>query len=188
MENGDPTRARIVEAAIRLLGEEGPDSLSAAALAREAGISKANVFHHFPRVEEIPQAAFQELAQRLIAGWASPAGSALIPWLQELGSTTLTAVTENRAFFNAYFVFYSKALFDERLIPPLRQCLEHAQAVIESRLRHDFRREDASVIAALAVTVLDGLVMRLLALDDRDAADRMWSSFVELVASRKEQS
>lgn len=51
---------RILAAAERLLGEHGYDGVSIGDVAREAGVSKANVFHHF--------ADKQALYERVLAG------------------------------------------------------------------------------------------------------------------------
>ena len=48
------TRSAIIDAAIIVLGRGGPDAFSAASLAREVGVSKATLFHHFPSIDEIP--------------------------------------------------------------------------------------------------------------------------------------
>lgn len=56
---GDQTRMVILEAALKLLGRAGPDACSASTLAKEAGVSKATLFHHFGSIEDIPLAAFE---------------------------------------------------------------------------------------------------------------------------------
>ncbi|NIR58393.1 MAG: TetR/AcrR family transcriptional regulator [Gammaproteobacteria bacterium] len=48
-----PTPQRILAAATRLFGERGYDSVSVTAIAAEAGVSKANIFHHFKSKREL---------------------------------------------------------------------------------------------------------------------------------------
>src|ERR1700759_2420788 len=53
-ERGGPkTRAKIAEVAARLFLERGFDAVTVADIAREAGVSRVTVFHHFPRQEDI---------------------------------------------------------------------------------------------------------------------------------------
>ena len=58
------TRAAIVDAAVAILGRDGAEGLSASALAREVGISKATLFHHFSSIDEIPLVAFERMIAR----------------------------------------------------------------------------------------------------------------------------
>lgn len=61
------TRAAIIEAAVSILGHEGPAGLTASALTRAVGISKATLFHHFRTIDEIPLVALEHLALQLQA-------------------------------------------------------------------------------------------------------------------------
>jgi len=49
----DVRRDQVVAAVLRLIGEEGLAGLSTAALAREAGMSEANLYRHFKNKKEI---------------------------------------------------------------------------------------------------------------------------------------
>lgn len=50
----------VQEAAVRILSCDGPDRFSASALAREAGVSQATMFHHFRTIDEIPVVAIEQ--------------------------------------------------------------------------------------------------------------------------------
>lgn len=50
---GDVRREQIVQATLRIIARKGVSSLTTAALAREAGISEANLYRHFRNKEEI---------------------------------------------------------------------------------------------------------------------------------------
>lgn len=58
------TRERLVEAAIRLLGDEGPDAVTTTRLAAEVGIVQSGFYSHFGRVDDIVELA----AERIGAG------------------------------------------------------------------------------------------------------------------------
>ena len=59
------TRASLVEAASRQYAAGGRGGISFAALAAEAGLRKATVFHYFPTKDALVDAVFAELGARL---------------------------------------------------------------------------------------------------------------------------
>jgi AcrR family transcriptional regulator len=60
-------RRQLLEAGERLFAEHGYDELSMAQLAREAGISKALLYHYFPSKQELFRATLGEAAEELRA-------------------------------------------------------------------------------------------------------------------------
>lgn len=58
-------KERILEAATHLFGMHGFDNVSAAQIAREAGVAHGLLFHHFGSMEELYTAVIAEAAQRL---------------------------------------------------------------------------------------------------------------------------
>ncbi len=61
---GEDTRARIVEAALATLWEEGIAGASARAIARRGGFNQALIFYHFGSVNQLLLAAVGELSAR----------------------------------------------------------------------------------------------------------------------------
>lgn len=57
----------IIDAAIRLFSEHGFDGVSMRSVAREAGVSKSNIYHHFQSKEALYLAIMHSSAQRLSA-------------------------------------------------------------------------------------------------------------------------
>ncbi len=51
--DGETRRAQIVQAALRIIGSRGLGALTTAAIAKEVGISEANLYRHFKNKEEI---------------------------------------------------------------------------------------------------------------------------------------
>ncbi len=171
------TRTSIVEAAIVLLGRDGPDGFSAAALAREVGISKANLFHHFPNFDEIPLAAFDLLGAAMLAPARKPPATAR-DWLRQLGSMTFKVTKEQQGFLRAYFVFFGRALFDERMRKRLDASAEPVLAGMVEQLRRFMPRPEAETTARLALMTLDGLGLHLLAFGEERKTRRAWRRFV----------
>ncbi len=178
------TRKEIIEAAIRLLGRDGPDRFSASALAREVGISKANLFHHFPNLNEIPLAAFDQLGEALFAPSSGPPPSPR-EWLQQMGEATLTLARDKRDFLTAYFVFFGRALFDERMRERFARTAEPMIAAITEQMARVFPGEEAETTGRLVAMTLDGLALHVLTLGEEEAARRAWGRFVDIILPEK---
>jgi AcrR family transcriptional regulator len=58
----DETHQELIETAVRLISEKGPDALSIATLAREMGINRTTVYYHFDSREALLHA---------VASWAT---------------------------------------------------------------------------------------------------------------------
>jgi AcrR family transcriptional regulator len=61
------TRERIVEAARRLMGERGPESLTVSAVAHAAGINRTTAYQHFRTRDELVRAVTEELIEEVRA-------------------------------------------------------------------------------------------------------------------------
>lgn len=174
------TRSAIIEAAVTVLGRDGPDGFSAAALAREVGISKATLFHHFPSIDEIPTAAFERMIADNLA-IEMPLDASLEDTIEFLGLGTAELVRSRRGFFNAYFVLMARAMFDDRLRAQLHASgdalLERLRGLIAPKLASGV---DAAAFARLIGMQLDGAAIHRMAFDDGPEIDAAWGLLVEL--------
>ena len=180
MSKGEATKAAIVKAAIVILGREGPDGFSASSIAREAGVSKANVFHHFARIDEIPLAAFEALGAELFGASAIGEGP-LEVWLPALGDGIADIVERNRGFLNAYFVFFSKSLFDANLRARLASGAEALLAPLGEALRAGRSEAEANALARQIAMMIDGYALHLLVTGTGAEAREAWKSFARRV-------
>src|SRR3712207_4123161 len=64
---GDVTRARIVEAALQTIREEGVVGTSARAIARAGGFNQALIFYHFGSVQDVLLAAVERISEARMA-------------------------------------------------------------------------------------------------------------------------
>lgn len=159
-------KAQIVDEAIKLAAEVGPDRLTTEQLAQRVGISQPGIFRHFPRKTDIWLAVGKQIAT-LISQVSTQIDSNLSP-LEKLRSLligqlvfleTTPAVsailfshelhTENeelRAFFVKMMTGRQKKF---------SQIFE--QAISDGSLRSDLNADDA---AHLIISVIQGLAMR----------------------------
>ena len=180
MARGEDTRTKILQGAVELMGREGPKAFTASALAREVGVSKATLFHHFASLDEIPLAALEEVllqAMTRLEDDSLPLREYLEGWGREM-----EVIAHNERFLNAYFVFFIKGIFDPRVRERLAQggFDLHRQIVdaLAPRLSPD---EDAEAVARLTEVILDGITLHHLLMGDHDVLDRAWHRYVDLV-------
>ncbi len=181
------TRRRILEASVDLLGREGPDGFSAAALAREAAVSKATLFHHFDTLAEIPEVALEELLLGSLALSDSPELD-LKGYLNRLRDDSLALMHEQRGFVNAYFVFLTKALFDPQLrlrfVAGAMQLHETLRAAIEPRMPAGTSPDEVDEIARFVAAALDGIALHHMVMEDHERLDRGWAHFLDMLEDR----
>ncbi len=182
------TRAAIVDAAVAILGRDGAEGLSASALAREVGISKATLFHHFSSIDEIPLVAFERMVARGLEV-DIPARAGLGEIMAALGAGNFALVDARRDFLRAYFVFVARAMFDPALAALVRRSGDALLARMRTLLRpHVGTDAEAAALARLAALTLDGLAVHLMAFDDRAEIEAAWRLFATLVGDQRRQA
>ena len=120
------SRQQIVDAAIRLMAEGGAEALTASALAEAAGVSKANLFHHFASLDDIVLVAFEQFIMGMQSVTGVPPAS-LRQWLIELGAEAADTIAQQATLSGAYFAFASRAQSDPRLRARLEELATMAE-------------------------------------------------------------
>jgi AcrR family transcriptional regulator len=107
-QKSERSRAQILAAALKLFSHRGYGATSVQDIAEEAGLSKGNVYHHFPDKETL----FRELLDRYFQAMAQPdfpfnraLASGLFPDnLEELGRATREVVEQYREYVALIYV------------------------------------------------------------------------------------
>jgi len=180
MARGEDTRTRILRSAVELMGREGPEHFTASALAREVGVSKSTLFHHFSSFDEIPLAALEEVLMDAMTRLEDD-DHPLRGYLEGMGRE-MEVISHNERFLNAYFVFFIKGIFDSRVRERLAEggfeLHRHVMASLSRRLSPE---EDTEAVARLAEVILDGIALHHLLMGDHEVLDRAWHRFIDLV-------
>lgn len=184
-------RQDIIEAAIRLMAEKGAAGMTAATLATEAGVSKANVFHHFPTLDDVVLAAFEQFLRGMAASAPQP-GTDLRGWLEALGAETVDLIDEQRLLAGAYFAFAARARSDERLRRLMAEMTAAIQAdfaaTIDRLAPGRFSAEERAALAALVLVTGDGLAIHRHLFPERAAEQQAaWRALVDRIAPRDQQ-
>ncbi len=99
-------REALVEAAIALISESGPQGFTLAEAARRAGVSAAAPYRHFKGrddlLEEIARRGFDEFSAQMWGAWNEGQPNALAA-LSRLGETYLNFSREHPAYYVAMF-------------------------------------------------------------------------------------
>lgn len=187
---GDRTRSAILDATLRVLGRGGPDSFSASTLAKEAGVSKATLFHHFGSIEDIPLAAFEQFWLQSLAMDTQKLISAR-DYLEDLGQQVIISAHEHGEFLRAQVVFLTKAVFDSHLRRRLTASMVHMHRVVvqelAARVPKSLPESEIDAMARMAEMVLDGLMIALVmrkGSKELAEAKRAWDGFVDLLLAR----
>ena len=184
---GDRTRLVILEAALKLLGRAGPDAFSASTLAKEAGVSKATLFHHFETIEDIPLAAFEQYWLQSLATDTQKLVSAR-DYLEDLGQQVIKSVQKDGDFLRAQVVFLTKAMFNLRLRRRLSVSTVQVHRVVvqelAARLPKTLPESEVEALARMVEMSLDGLLIALVTRigpKERTESKRAWTRFVDLL-------
>jgi AcrR family transcriptional regulator len=181
-------RDHIVYAAIELLATVGPEGLSAATLAAAAGVSKANVFHHFRTIDDVVLEAFELFLLGMQAFSPEP-GKSLRDWLLALGAETAQLLDDQQQQAGAYFAFAVRARTDPRLQARLAETVTEAEAgfaaIIEA-LTTGLSDAEIRALAGLLMIAGDGLAIHRHLFPERAAEQQAaWRALVDRIAPQE---
>lgn len=158
-------KAEIVETAIRLAGEHGPDRVTTQALADAIGISQAAIFRHYPTKADIWLAVGQSITRPIVRLEAKQAPSDPLTVLQDLMERHLRQIALNPAI---PAILFSRELHAEN--DALRQHFETVMGTRRASLARMIEQAqqvgqlDAAIatadLAALLLASIQGLAMR----------------------------
>jgi len=183
---GNQTRRAIEEAAITVLSTQGLDGFTAANLARAAGVSKANLYHHFDGLDAILVASFERMTLGMAAMSPGP-GTDLRDWLTRLGEEVFGVADDRAGAFRAYIGYFTRAMFDDGLRSRVAGAVGagfEAFTGIIATLDPDIPRDERAARARLVMASLDGLLMYLQVMPERaEELHAAWRAQVDLLAS-----
>ncbi len=164
-KSAEDRKREIIDAAIRLAAEKGPDRVTTQHLADAVGLTQPAIFRHFPTKADIWAAVGNEIVRRLDTGGAElaampPAGRLRALVSRQLGfiarQPAITAILFSRELHaenDALRQHFEEMMRDRRL-----RFAELVQAEIDAgRFRSDLNAADA---AALTLAAIQGLAMR----------------------------
>jgi AcrR family transcriptional regulator len=161
----DERRRRLLELGADLFTRFAYDELSMARIAREAGISKALLYHYFPSKEAYFVATLEEKAGELARRTEPDAGRPPLEQLSESLDAYLAWVQENAGSY--------EKLIRSASVPEVRALLDRVRAETAQRIVDGVRGDEpATPVLRAAVTgwlwFMDGVCLEWLAHGDMD--------------------
>lgn len=182
-------KREIVEAAVRLMAQGGPEAPTASALAAACGMSKANLFHHFESLDDVVLAAFEDFILGMESLRGPPKGS-LREWLNGLMAEATASVASAPHLAGAYLAFVARARSDARLRVRIEQVVNEVEAAFAGIIASYRPRLDDARVRSLASLVLvagDGMVIHRDLFPERAASQAAaWQALVDLIAGMED--
>jgi AcrR family transcriptional regulator len=164
----DARRAQLLELGTELFTKHSYDELSMAAIAREAGISKALLYHYFPSKEDYFKATLAEAAAELAARTAPDES---LPALDQLRHSTRAYV----AWVGERRESYVKLLASAGAVPEIRELIANIRDFTSRRILDGLVPEAERTPAKRAAVrgwlwFMDGVLLDWIEHGDREAA------------------
>jgi DNA-binding transcriptional regulator YbjK len=161
LARGDARKTLLLDAAVRVVGEQGLSALTHRAVASGAAVSLASVTYHYPSIDELRRATFEHAGSRIgleFVGLIAHTSAEPDAVADICGDFTALLVTERRTDTIAVFEMILAAGHDPELGP--------VKGLLEQRLAQLLAHYVGSETAAFAVTAaMQGLVLSALAID-----------------------
>ncbi|MFI1234536.1 TetR/AcrR family transcriptional regulator [Nocardia salmonicida] len=178
-------RDELLDAVVDYTVEHGLSELSWRPVAAGLGVSPTTLVHHFGTKEQMLQAVLERLRRRMFAATGDATGAH--PDLATAARAVWSRTSDPRmqAEFRLFFAVYGRALQAPRQFADF---LDHVvtdwmTSLCEAR-GPDTDPETAARTATLVIATLRGLLLDLLATDDRDRVQDAAESFLSSLERR----
>lgn len=181
LEKGKLTRQKILSSAFTLLVEEGPRGITAGKLAAKAQVSKANLFHHFPKIDDVPFALLEEFLGQFSAITYEKKPRSVSELVAFIGKSVLEAPDAHKKIIAASVHFYLRSAHDdafraiqERMTKRVVQIFQNTFEEILKRPLTVRERETAPILLAMS---MEGLSLYSIVFNDKTQLKKAWTSF-----------
>lgn len=182
---GKQTRQEILNAAFQLLTQEGPKGITAGKLARAAGISKANLFHHFKKIDDIPFALIEGLIGQFSGVIAKKNPKSIAEYVNTLGQTVLDAPYEASKTTTAFVHFYIRSSHDEAFRAQqeraARAFIEHLERGFEASIGRALTPHERRIAPTLVAACLEGMSLFAVVFKDRESLKSAWKAMSQWI-------
>lgn len=184
MEKGEQTRARILNAAITIIAENGIKEVSAAKLAAATGVSKSNIFHHFKSIDEILIGVLHILFNDLLTPMTLEYQD-LEEFLKSIGQSVFHVPEEHLNLFKAFFSFYHEGMFNSEYQKVLASYTGQITELISKQLAqlapNPVAQETLESVATILFSMIDGMGLHYLLNGDGPDYEQAWRLQVQLI-------
>jgi AcrR family transcriptional regulator len=163
---GDVRREQIVQAALKIIGTRGMSCLTTAAIAREVGMSEANLYRHVKNKDEIYFACFEYVRSKIRENIeaASALSTSQIGALKRFFLLQIALMEKNRGL--PRFMFSEDLHINKKLRERVIQTMYAFSARLASLIRDGQRQKviqkdlDPKTTALMFISMVQGLTFR----------------------------
>ncbi|GAB6054521.1 TetR/AcrR family transcriptional regulator [Magnetospira thiophila] len=160
-------KAEMIEAALRLAEEAGPERLTTTAIAQAVGLSQAAVFRHFATKQAIWSAVAAHLSDLMQARWSQVAAQTPqgLQRLQDLAEAQLHIIAATPALPAILFsreLHVENAVLQQHFLSLVKQLNHHLVRAAELALAEGSlpTRTPPTDVAALTLSIIQSLALR----------------------------
>lgn len=188
----EQTRQQILAGGFQCLKEKGIKGLTAAQIAKAAGISKSGFFHHFPKIDDFFLYMLDQMIQMLDIQVQQANPKTMVELLKTSFDTTLKMLDEIPEFMVAiyYFIDYSRfnKTYNLRLQKFLKVSIEKWTNDFSNFFPPDFSEEKKATYVCLVDVFFSGLGTQYLILQDKELFIKISNEFINLITNNLEGS
>lgn len=181
-------REALIDATLEILSVDGMAGISAALVAKRAGVSKANLFHHFSGIDELILESFEKFAHSKLAGPTVPDIS-FAEWLATISEVAFTPDGQTARLMRVYLSFSMNAFGNEPIRLRMLELVQISQADLAKSLMSvketNLSLEEACEIVGLVIVTLDGFFLHMQLTPERgEELRKSWAIFVEILTKK----
>ncbi|WP_415905717.1 TetR/AcrR family transcriptional regulator [Neptuniibacter sp. QD48_55] len=193
--NADLTRSLILNAATRIISQDGLQALTAGKLIAEAGVSKGGLYHHFRTMTEVEIEVLQLLSSKLLLtlqGYQAPQSKE--EFLDRVESELFDCLISHDETARALFGYVSSSVFNQQIQVLLRQLQDDIslqRLQILQKVSVGTSTASLQNTVQMIATIQAGLMMRFYVSEDPVSVGNYWRacrSSLEGLLGIKEQS
>jgi AcrR family transcriptional regulator len=176
------SRQRLLEAALKLFSRDGYEATSVAAIAQEAGVSRATFYRHFRGKREVLLALLSTWHDLMewIRRSGEPEGKSAWELLEAGGLGVLDALISTPVLLRAELLFLYRALHDEEARRGMAATFQAARDAARDLVALSPQVEDPEGMAMLAVALLEGLLVQYAADPEGVDPTAWWPRLIRL--------
>ncbi|WP_415881484.1 TetR/AcrR family transcriptional regulator [Neptuniibacter sp. QD72_48] len=187
--NADLTRSLILNAATRIISQDGLQALTAGRLIEEAGVSKGGLYHHFRTMTEVEIEVLQLLSSRMLLtlqGYKTPKTKE--EFLDRIESELFDCLITHDETARALFGYVSSSTYNQQVQVLLRQLnddISLQRLLILQKINGGVSTASLQNTVQMISTIQAGLMMRFYVSEDPVSVRNYWrpcrSSLQELL-------
>lgn len=182
---GQETKHKIIIATLKYISEHGLRALSAQKIAKLAGVSKSNIFHHFESVENLPLEGMALITEELLASIDVDYDN-ITDLLLNIGYKTFRICEDEIDLYRAFFVLYNESFHDERFREAIDFIIDEFSKVLKDaiiKIEGDCFDERLDELCRMTSVVLDGFGCHFLSDMNEEKYCKMWALQVEMLVN-----